>query len=174
MTAKTVGETVLCFVGMGSNLDEPERQVSAAMDQLDAGAHCQVAKCSSLYRSAPMGDQQQPDFINAVCSIHIQLSPRAVLDHLFNIERDHQRIRYVDRPGGPRSLDLDLLLYGDSQIDEPGLTVPHPRMHLRRFVLLPLSEIAPKLYIPGHGLVCELLNQDQIKRQRVSQLVTQA
>ncbi len=174
MTIKAVAETVLCYVGLGSNLGEPDQQVLAAMKQLDAGAHCQVVRCSSLYRSAPMGDQQQPDFINAVCSIQLQLSPRAVLDHLFNIERDHQRIRYVDRPEGPRSLDLDLLLYGDSQIDEPGITVPHPRMHLRRFVLLPLSEIAPKLYIPGHGLVYELLNQDQIKRQPVTPFAIQA
>jgi 2-amino-4-hydroxy-6-hydroxymethyldihydropteridine diphosphokinase len=170
VTVKAVDETVLCYVGLGSNLDEPDQQVLAAMDQLDAGAHCQVVKCSSLYCSAPMGDQQQPDFVNAVCCIHTQLGPHAVLDHLLDIERDHQRIRHVDRPDGPRSLDLDLLLYGDSHIVEPGLTVPHPRMHLRRFVLLPLSEIAPELYIPGRGLVYELLNQDQIKRQRVSRI----
>ncbi len=174
MTVKAVDETVLCYVGLGSNLDGPDQQVLAAMDQLGAGTHCQIVKCSSLYRSAPMGDQQQPDFINAVCSIHTQLGPHAILDYLFDIERDHQRIRYVDRPGGPRSLDLDLLLYGDSQINESGLTVPHPRMHLRRFVLLPLSEIAPELCIPGRGLVYELLNQDQIKRQRVSRLPVQA
>lgn len=174
MTVKAVDETVLCYVGLGSNLDEPDRQVLAAMDQLDAGTQFQAVKCSSLYRSAPMGDQRQPDFINAVCCIHTQLSPHAVLAHLFDIERAHQRVRYVDRPDGPRSLDLDLLLYGDSQIDEPGLTVPHPRMHLRRFVLLPLSEIAPELYIPGRGLVYELLNQDQIKRQRVSRMPVQA
>lgn len=173
MTVKAVDETVLCYVGLGSNLDEPEQQVLAAMDHFDSGTLCQVVKCSSLYRSAPMGDQQQPDFINAVCSFYTQLNPRAVLDYLFDIERDHRRIRHIDRPGGPRSLDLDLLLYGDSQIDEPGLTVPHPRMHLRRFVLLPLIEIAPDLYIPGRGLVCKLLNQDHIGRQRVSPLPVQ-
>jgi 2-amino-4-hydroxy-6-hydroxymethyldihydropteridine diphosphokinase len=121
-----------------------------------------------------MGDQQQPDFINAVCSIHTQLSPRALLDHLLDIERDHRRIRHVDRPDGPRSLDLDLLLYGDSQINQPGLTVPHPRMHQRRFVLQPLSEIAPTLNIPGRGLVYDLLNQEQMKRQRVSPVPVKA
>lgn len=168
MTVNAVDKTVLCYVGLGSNLDEPEQQVLTAMDQLDTGADCRLVRCSSLYRSAPIGPQPQPDYINAVCSVNTNLKPRAVLDHLLDVERDHQRIRYDDRSSGPRSLDLDLLLYGDSQIDEPGLTVPHPRMHLRRFVLLPLREIAPNLRIPGRGLVSDLLNQDQIKRQRVT------
>ncbi len=174
MTIKAVGETVRCYVGLGSNLDEPEQHVLTAMDQLDCGAHSHVAKSSSLYRSTPIGDERQPDFINAVCCICTQLCPRAVLDHLLEIERDHQRARCVDRPDGPRSLDLDLLLYGDAEIDEPGLTVPHPRMHLRRFVLLPLIEIAPELHIPGCGSVCGLLNQEQIKRQRVTPVIIQA
>ncbi len=173
MTIAAVPGTVLCYVGLGSNLDEPQRQVLAAMDHLNSGTRCRVARCSSLYRSDPVGDLRQPDFINAVCSIHTSLSPRGILDHLFDIEREHRRIRDEDRPGGPRSLDLDLLLYGDAQINEPGLTVPHPRMHLRRFVLLPLSEIAPDLFIPARGLVYDLLDQGTTKQQRVIPLSDQ-
>ena len=146
-------ETV--YVALGSNLDEPRRQLQAGVQALAQLPGTQVHKCSSFYASAPVGYAHQPDFVNAVAAIHTTLAPRALLDALLGIERAHGRMR--DIPNGPRTLDLDIVLYGERVVHEPGLTVPHPRMHQRAFVLAPLAEIAPDAQVPGAGPVRELL-----------------
>jgi 2-amino-4-hydroxy-6-hydroxymethyldihydropteridine diphosphokinase len=143
------------FVALGSNLSEPEAQVNSGFAALAVMPASRVIARSSLYRSAPIGYANQPDFVNAVAAIETALAPRPLLDALFAIERRHGRVR--EFPNAPRTLDLDVLLYGDMHLEERGLTIPHPRMHERAFVLLPLAEIAPRCVIPGHGSVSELL-----------------
>ncbi len=130
-------------------------QVRAGAPALDKLPGTRLVCCSSLYRTAPVGVTDQPDFINAVCEVESSLSAGVFMRALLDIERAHGRQR--DIPGGPRTLDLDLLLYGDQVCHEPGLTLPHPRLHERAFVLYPLSEIAPGLSIPGRGPVETLL-----------------
>jgi len=142
-------------VGLGANLGEPGRQLQAAIDQLAALPGTRFLRASGFYRSAPVGVAGQPDFVNAVAQIDTVLAPEVLLARLQEIERGHGRERPY--PGAPRTLDLDLLLYGDEQIDRPGLTVPHPRMHERAFVLRPLAEIAPQAAVPGRGAVAALL-----------------
>lgn len=139
------------YVALGSNLDDPVAQVRAGAQALGKLPGTQLVRCSALYRTAPVGVTEQPDFINAVCALDTDLPPAALMQALLDIERAHGRLR--DIQGGPRTLDLDLLLYGDRVCHEPGLTLPHPRLHERAFVLYPLSEIAPGLSIPGHGPV---------------------
>ncbi len=143
------------FVALGSNLNDPAAQVNAAFAALDALPATRIVSRSSLYRSAPAGYADQPDFVNAVAALVTALAPRALLDALLAIERHHGRVR--EFPNSPRTLDLDVLMYGDLQLRERGLTIPHLRMHERAFVLLPLAEIAPDLVIPGRGAVSELL-----------------
>jgi|ERR1700690_4797 2-amino-4-hydroxy-6-hydroxymethyldihydropteridine diphosphokinase len=140
---------VAAYVGLGANLDDPATQVEYAFDELSRLPDAFLAARSSLYVSAPVGYDQQPDFINAVAKLETRLSPRALLAALLDIEHRHGRQRTFRN--APRTLDLDLLLYGDARFHEPGLTLPHPRMHERAFVLEPLMEIAPDLDIPGHG-----------------------
>lgn len=137
------------FVGLGSNLNDPLLQVTRAQEALNGLPKTTVLRHSSLYRSAPVGYLQQPDFINAVTQLETQLTPRALLDALLALEQDSGRTR--EFPNAPRTLDLDLLLYDDWVFHEPGLTLPHPQMHLRAFVLQPLLEIAPGLVIPLIG-----------------------
>jgi len=145
------------FVALGANLDDPMTQVSVAFTELAALPQTRLIKRSSLYRSAPAGAgyHGQPDFINAVAQVETALAPRALLDVLLALERAHGRVR--EFRNAPRTLDLDLLLYGDRQHHEPGLTLPHPRMHERAFVLAPLAEIAPQAQIPGRGRAADLL-----------------
>lgn len=143
------------FVALGSNLNDPASQVRSGAQALARLPDTQLLRCSSLYRTAPVGLTEQPEFINAVCALDTALHPRSLMQALLEIERAHGRTR--DRPGGPRTLDLDLLLYGDETFQEPGLTVPHPRLHERAFVLYPLQEIAPALVIPGRGRIEDLL-----------------
>jgi 2-amino-4-hydroxy-6-hydroxymethyldihydropteridine diphosphokinase len=119
--------------------------------------HTRVAARSSFYRSAPVGYAAQPDFVNAVAVLDTALAPGVLLEGLQGIERRHGRERSFR--DAPRTLDLDLLLYGDEQIARPGLTVPHPRMHERAFVLRPLAEIAPDARVPGRGRAVELLEK---------------
>jgi 2-amino-4-hydroxy-6-hydroxymethyldihydropteridine diphosphokinase len=130
---------------------------------LEVGAlpETRLLKRSSLYRTAPVGYLDQPDFINAVAMVETALAPHTLLDGLLAIERQHGRVR--EFLNAPRTLDLDVLLYGDLVLYEPGLTIPHPRMHERAFVLLPLVEIAPEAEIPGRGRATDLLEgcQDQ-------------
>ena len=143
------------FVGLGANIGEPETQVLRAIEALAEVPGTRVLAASSLYRSAPVGVGAQPDFVNAVARIETSLSARALLGELLAAEARFGRTRAF--PGAPRTLDLDLLLYGDHVIDEPGLVVPHPRMHERAFVLAPLAEIAPEVAIPGKGRALPLL-----------------
>jgi 2-amino-4-hydroxy-6-hydroxymethyldihydropteridine diphosphokinase len=138
---------VRCYIGLGSNLDNPERHVTTAFEQLAEIGGCHLVTHSSLYRSDPVGPQDQPDFINAVAELHTSLEPETLLDQLQAIEQRHQRVR--ERHWGPRTLDLDLLLYGDRQIQTSRLTVPHPHIRERAFVLWPLAEIAADLSLPG-------------------------
>lgn len=137
------------YVGLGSNLAEPQAQVQHALRALDALPQVRVIRCSSLYRSAPIGYLEQPDFINAVVQLQTSLSPRAMLDALLALEQQCGRTR--EFPNAPRTLDLDVLLYDELQLHEHGLTIPHPQMHLRAFVLQPLLEISPACVIPGIG-----------------------
>jgi len=146
---------VKAFVGLGANLGEPETQVRRAITALEAIPKTRLLAASSLYRSAPVGVGEQPDFINAVAEIETGLGARALLDELLAIEARFGRRR--DFPGAPRTLDLDLLLYGDQVIAELELVVPHPRMHERAFVLAPLAEIASPAIVPGKGAVAALL-----------------
>jgi 2-amino-4-hydroxy-6-hydroxymethyldihydropteridine diphosphokinase len=142
-------------IGLGANLGEPRRQLQAAIEALAALPGTQLLRASTFYRSAPVGHADQPDFVNAVAQVETTLAPEDLLDRLQEIERRHGRERPF--PGAPRTLDLDLLLYGDAEIATPRLTVPHPRMHARAFVLRPLARIAPQATIPGRGAVEALL-----------------
>ena len=145
------------FVGLGSNLDDPERQIETALAALDAVPGTRVVHRSRRYRTKPVGYAHQPDFVNAVAELETGLEPQALLQELFTLERAQRRVR--GRRNGPRTLDLDLLLYDQRELDEPGLTLPHPRMHERAFVLVPLHEIAPQASVPGRGRVAALLGQ---------------
>jgi 2-amino-4-hydroxy-6-hydroxymethyldihydropteridine diphosphokinase len=146
---------ITAYIGLGANLDDPAAQVQQATDELAKLPETRLLARSSLYASAPVGYANQPDFINAVAAIETRLSPRALLNALFNIEHHHGRNRSFRN--APRTLDLDLLLYGEAHFHEEGLTLPHPRMHERAFVLLPLHEIAPGLHLPGHGHIDAML-----------------
>lgn len=137
------------FIGLGSNMVDPAAQVSRAMDEIATLQQTRVLARSSLYRSAPVGYLEQPDFINAVAQLETALSPRALLDALLGLEREYGRTR--EFRNAPRILDLDVLLYDDLRCHEHGLTIPHPQMHERAFVLRPLLEIAPGCVIPGIG-----------------------
>ena len=139
----------VAFIGLGSNLDDPEAQVLHAIQALGELPQTRVLARSSLYRSAPVGYLEQPDFINAVAKVETGLTPRELLDALLQIEQECGRTR--EFRNAPRTLDLDLLLYGNETHHEEGLSVPHPQMHLRAFVLQPLLEIAPDCEIPGAG-----------------------
>jgi len=144
------------FIGLGGNQGEPVTQMIAALDALDQLTDVEVTTVSSLYRSEPVGYQNQDDFFNAVATLVTSLEPLTLLDELLGLEREIGRVR--DGPRfGPRVIDLDLLLYDDSIIDMPRLQVPHPRMAQRRFVLQPLLEIAPDIVIPGSGPAAESL-----------------
>jgi 2-amino-4-hydroxy-6-hydroxymethyldihydropteridine diphosphokinase len=146
---------VRAFIGLGANLGEPEDQVRRGIEALGGLPRTRLVSASSLYRSAPVGYANQPDFVNAVAKIETELGPRALLEELLKIELRFGRARTF--PNAPRILDLDLLLYGDQIIAEPGLTVPHPRIHERAFVLAPLAEIAPDMVVPARGAVAALL-----------------
>lgn len=143
------------FVALGSNLDEPEVKVRRAIAVLGELPQGQLAAASSLYRSAPVGHADQPDFVNAVAQLSTALEPQALLAALLGIEKRFGRERSFRN--APRTLDLDLLLYDAQCIDMPGLSVPHPRMHQRAFVLAPLLEIAPACVIPGIGPAADWL-----------------
>ncbi|HUQ28961.1 MAG TPA: 2-amino-4-hydroxy-6-hydroxymethyldihydropteridine diphosphokinase [Usitatibacter sp.] len=128
-------------IALGSNMDDPEGQVSRAFDELSQLPGTRVLAKSRLHRTKPVGYANQPDFVNAVAVVETTLAPRALLDALLAIEARHGRVRTI--PNGPRTLDLDIILYGDRVIDEPGLTVPHPRAREREFVMAPLREVWP-------------------------------
>ena len=149
---------VRAYVGLGSNLNDPNAQIHSALAALDAiPATCCVAY-SSLYRSKPLGSTAQPDYLNAVAAVDTRLAAAELLRELHLIEEQHGRVR-GDQRWGPRTLDLDLLLYGDVQLEGDALTVPHPGLPERNFVLFPLHEIAPQLHIPGAGSLQTLLER---------------
>jgi len=158
----------IAFIGLGSNLEDPHRQLHLAFADLEGLPDTRLVARSSLYRSAPLGCpgqpdvSSQPDFVNAVAKIATNLSPQALLLALLHIENQHGRKRTFRN--APRTLDLDVLLYDDMQLHEHGLTIPHPQMHLRAFVLRPLLEIAPDIGIPGVGQAQRSLQacQDQV------------
>lgn len=147
---------VASYVGLGSNLADPQSQVERALDALARLPRSRLLQRSPLYASAPWGVVDQPEFVNAVAELETSLPPRELIDALLTIERGAGRIRDGAR-WGPRILDLDLLLYADAVIDEPGLHVPHPHLHERAFVLVPLAEIAPQLVVPQHGTIASLV-----------------
>lgn len=139
---------VQAFIGLGSNLDNPIQHVEAAIVALQHLPSTHFIQPSRLYETAPIGMLNQPNFINAVVEVNTQLTPHALLAQLFLLEQQHARQRDADNRFGPRTLDCDLLLYGDQIINHPDLTIPHPRMLERAFVLQPLNEIAPDLLLP--------------------------
>jgi 2-amino-4-hydroxy-6-hydroxymethyldihydropteridine diphosphokinase len=141
-----VTSPVRAAIALGSNLDDPESHVRRAFADLAAVPRTRVLAQSSLYRTKPVGYADQPDFINACALVETSLAPRELLDALLEIEKRHGRVREI--PNGPRTLDLDIVLYGDAIIDEPGLTIPHPRAHERAFVMDPLREVWPDVVIP--------------------------
>jgi 2-amino-4-hydroxy-6-hydroxymethyldihydropteridine diphosphokinase len=147
---------VLAWVGLGSNLEQPSKQVRGALHELATLPDTRLTAASSLYRSAPMGPQDQPAYINAVARLETRLTAEALLDALLSVEATHGRVR-TGVHWGPRTLDLDILLYGSEQLSSPHLTVPHPGIAERSFVLYPMAEIDPDLDIPGLGLLRELL-----------------
>jgi 2-amino-4-hydroxy-6-hydroxymethyldihydropteridine diphosphokinase len=142
------------WIGLGANLGDARAAVFGALAELAALPASRLVAQSSLYRSAPV-DATGPDFVNAVAGIDTALSATDLLAALQSIEQRHGRVR--GERNAPRTLDLDLLLHGEAVIDTPALTLPHPRLHERAFVLLPLAEVAPALVVPGRGAVRELL-----------------
>jgi len=140
----------LAYVGLGSNLGDREATIRAAVAALPG-----VVAVSKLRETEPVGVTGQPAFLNGAARLETELSPRELLDALLEVERGLGRERR--ERWGPRTIDLDLLLYGGETVDEPGLTVPHPSLHERRFVLEPLAELDPELVVPGRGRVRDLL-----------------
>lgn len=156
---------VQVFIALGANIAQPAKQIRRAIALLCLLPQTRLVKTSSFYCTAPVGYADQPDFINAVVEIHTGLSARELLESLLAIESALGRERTI--ANGPRTIDLDLILYGDRIIHEHELVVPHPRMHERAFVLVPLAEIAPDIVIPGHGAASALLPKvaDQVLRR---------
>lgn len=150
-------EPVRAWVGLGGNLGDVEATLNEALMALDGLPQTSIRAQSAFYRSPPWGRTDQPAFINAAVELQTRLAPRVLLDYLLEIEIRFGRVRKPGDKWGPRKLDLDLLVFGDEQLNQPGLHVPHPRLSERAFVLVPLNEIAAKLDIPGQGVVRDLL-----------------
>lgn len=159
-------DPVRAFVALGANLGDAAAALDSAFAALDDLPGTRLVARSSLYRSAPIGVTGHPDYLNAVAAIDTTLAAPDLLAALLDLESSHGRRRETEL--APRTLDLDLLLYGDATIALPGLDVPHPRMHLRAFVLVPLAEIAPDTDIPGRGRAADLL--DTVRDQRIERL----
>lgn len=145
------------YVGLGANLGDRESTLRGAVEALGAEDGIEVVAVSKLRETDPVGVGEQPLYLNGAVALETTLTARELLESLLAVEQRFGRIR-VPGEHGPRTLDLDLLLYGDEEIDEPGLTLPHPRLHERRFVLEPLAELAPGLVVPGRGDVESLLS----------------
>ncbi|MBA3754875.1 MAG: 2-amino-4-hydroxy-6-hydroxymethyldihydropteridine diphosphokinase [Nitrosomonas sp.] len=155
-------------IALGSNLENPISQIQRAFEELKQLPGTHLISCSSLYKSAPVGRLDQPDFINAVALIETQLAPHDLLKALLGIEHNHGRVR--ESLNAPRTLDLDILLYGDLECHDEKLTLPHPRMSQRAFVLKPLMEISPDCHIPSLGHIAPLLaacNEQQLESIKV-------
>lgn len=155
------------FVALGANLGEPVAALKRALAAIAEIEGTRVVRASSFYSTAPI-DSSGPDYVNAVCEVSTTLQPQALLHALQRIENDNGRVRPVGVHNAPRTLDLDVLLFDGQRIQTPELTVPHPRMHLRAFVLVPLVEIAPEVEIPGLGKARDYL--DSVANQEISKL----
>ena len=147
---------VIVYIGLGSNLAEPATQIKSARIAVSATKGVEELAFSSLYHSLPMGPQDQPDYVNAVMCVKTDLVPMVLLRSLQAIENNQGRLRIGER-WGARTLDLDVLIFGEQEIDEPDLTVPHKGLEERSFVLYPLFEIAPQLVVPGKGSIADLI-----------------
>ena len=147
----------LAYIGLGSNLENPMAQMHSAIEHLSAHPDFTHFRVSALYSSKPVGPQDQPDYVNAVAAFQTHLSPINLLDLLQSVEQNHHRVR--ERHWGPRTLDLDLLLYGNEKIDLPRLTVPHPYMLERGFVIRPLMDLAPEMLLANGKTVSEHVSQ---------------
>jgi len=145
------------YVGVGGNVGDVETTIAEAMWALDSLPQTSIRAQSRLYRTPPWGNTEQPPFLNAVVELQTRLTPRVLLDLLLDIELRFGRDRSEGEKWGPRALDLDLLVFGEEQLDEPGMHIPHPHLHERAFVLVPLAEIAPRLEINGVGRVADLV-----------------
>jgi 2-amino-4-hydroxy-6-hydroxymethyldihydropteridine diphosphokinase len=145
------------YVGFGANVGRPRETIAAALALLEQESDIELVAVSTLRETDPVGYEEQPRFLNGVVELATKLSPQVLLARLLAIETRLGRVRGQGPRFGPRTIDLDLLLYGEQKVDEPGLTLPHPRMHERRFVLEPLAELDPALVIPGRGSVQALL-----------------
>jgi 2-amino-4-hydroxy-6-hydroxymethyldihydropteridine diphosphokinase len=150
-------ERVSAWIGLGGNLGDVETTLHEALWALDSLPQTSIRQQSAFYRSPPWGRADQPGFINAAVEVQTRLAPRVLLDYLLEIEQRFGRVRVPGDKWGPRTLDLDLLAFGQQQSKEPGLELPHPSVHERGFVLVPLAEIAPGLELPGQGVVRDLL-----------------
>ena len=155
----------IVYIGLGSNMESPRQHITTAIDALGEIQSTRILNVSSLYKSKPVGPQDQDDYVNAVAELETELMPLDLLDSLQTIENEHGRVR--NERWGPRTLDLDILMYADEIIQNDRLTIPHIEMTNRCFVLVPLAEIKPDCRIPGKGLVSEILNnidQDGLER----------
>ncbi len=148
---------MLAFIGLGSNLEEPREQINTALSSLDDVSEIEVLKTSSFYQSKPLLGMTGPDYLNVVCKIETKLSALDLLSKCQQIENKQHRVREIR--WGSRTIDLDILLYGDEVISTKDLSVPHPEMIKRNFVLLPLFEIEPELELPGFGKLKELVRK---------------
>jgi len=146
---------VRAVIALGSNMNDPQAQVQRAFEEIGALSQTKLLAKSRLYRTEPVGYRDQPEFVNACALVETALEPRSLLVDLLDIERRHGRVREIRN--GPRTLDLDIVLYGDRTVDEPDLKIPHPRAHERAFVLEPLVDVWPEAVIPGHGKAVDLL-----------------
>ena len=154
---KPTKESTIAYIGLGANLGERGRTIAEALRRLDRDDRTWVLSSTAPIETEPVGYEDQPRFLNAAARLETTRSPRELLDLMLEIERDLGRIRGEGPRYGPRTIDLDLLLYGAETIDEDVLEIPHPRLHERRFVLEPLAELDPSLVVPGRGRVSALL-----------------
>jgi 2-amino-4-hydroxy-6-hydroxymethyldihydropteridine diphosphokinase len=147
----------VAFVGLGSNLDDPASQVRRALDAMRAQPDLRLVRHSRMYLCAPWGPVEQPAFVNAVAQLETRLSPQRLLQRLLEIERALGRVRAAETRWGPRVIDLDLLMYDEVTCKDTRLSLPHPHLHERAFVLAPLNELAPRFVVPGRGPVADCL-----------------
>ena len=152
------------YVGLGANLGDREAALGRAVELLDEADGIDVVAVSSWRETEPWGPVEQPPFLNGAAALETDLDPGALLEVLLDVERRLGRVRREGERWGPRVIDLDVLLYGDLVVDEPGLAVPHPHLHERRFALEPLAELAPDALVPGRGTVAALLDALDVGR----------
>ncbi len=160
------------YIGLGSNQGASMDILLTAIEDIRNYALNGLIHVSGFYRTQPVGPQDQPDFINAVIALRTKLSPRSLLSRLQSIEKQHKRQRSSDEQWGPRTLDLDILLYDDQTVTGEALVIPHPRMAERRFVLRPLMDIDPDIEIPGHGMARACLNRCDTLRMEEVEAIT--